>query len=93
MAFSFATCDRKRALTFLQKLYPSYSIEDTLESAGPLLEFVERDVVRITDPDFHTGQVVQSKNWDDDCYDELKAAVDQLTAGGVDAGLVNNPIG
>jgi len=65
MSFAFATCDRRRALQFLQKLYPSKQITDTPESAGPLLDFVEADVVRITDPDFHRGEVIQSKNWDD----------------------------
>ncbi len=48
--FEFATCDRNRALYFLQEVYPSRKIEDTPESAGLLLDLVEQDLIRIQDP-------------------------------------------
>lgn len=65
MKFQFATCDRKRALKFLQKFYPSRDLHDTPDSAGPLLDLVEKDVIRIPDPDFHPdGTVCASKAFD-----------------------------
>lgn len=64
MDFQFATCDRVRALGFLKKFYPGRVVEDTPESAGPLLDLVERDIVRIPDPDYHNGAMFPSTNWD-----------------------------
>lgn len=61
MSIQFATCDRRRALGFLKKLYPSCDIQDAPDSAGPVLDFVARDIIRIGDPDFHNGQVFASK--------------------------------
>jgi hypothetical protein len=61
----FATCERDTALQFLAKLYPSRNIEDSRESAGPLLDLVEADVIRISDPHYHDGQIVAGKNWDE----------------------------
>lgn len=64
MILRFETCDRQRALGFLAKLLPAYVVEDTAECAGPLLDFVEADVIRIPDPDHHpNGAVFPSKNW------------------------------
>jgi hypothetical protein len=74
MILRFETCDRRRALGFLQKLLPAYAVEDTPECAGPLLDFVAADVIRIPDPDHHpNGRVYPSKNWSDD---KEKAVVD-----------------
>lgn len=68
IGFSFATCERKRALGFIQKVYPSKEIADTPESAGPLLDFVEKDVVRIQDPYMHGNQiqVIPGNKWVED---------------------------
>ena len=65
MSFSFATCDRKCALEFIKKVYPSKDITDTPESAGKLLDFVEKDIVRIQDPMMHgmNIRVLPSNNW------------------------------
>ena len=64
--FNFATCDRKRALGFLRAVYPSIVIEDTAEDAGPMLDLVEADVIRIQDPLMHgpSIQVTQGAKWD-----------------------------
>ncbi len=66
--FSFATCERRRALGFIQAVYPSKTITDTPESAGPLLDFVEKDIVRIQDPMMHGNriQVLPGTNWTED---------------------------
>jgi len=65
MYFQFATCERNRALEFLKKLYLDREVADTPEDAGPLLDIVEKDIVRIPDPDMHGSRVeiCQSKNW------------------------------
>ncbi len=73
MSFQFATCERGRALQFLRT--EQADLEDSLESVGPLLDLIEADVVRITDPDYHTLMVVPGKNWDEDRRaDVVKAA-------------------
>lgn len=68
MILQFATCERKRALDYIQQVYPSKKIEDTPESAGALLDFVEQDVVRIQDPTMYGKniQVVPGNNWNED---------------------------
>jgi hypothetical protein len=65
MYIQFATCDRKTALEYIQRVYPGREITDTPESAGPLLDFVEKDIVRIQDPMMYGNQiqVVPGKNW------------------------------
>jgi len=66
----FETCERKRALGFLQKFYPSRNLEDS-EKIKALLDLVERDIIRIPDPDMHPGgQVFPSTNFDKTKSDE-----------------------
>jgi hypothetical protein len=64
MAFQFATCERKRALEFIQRVY-DHDISDTPESAGPLLDLVAQDLVRVQDPMMHgtSPQVVPGTKW------------------------------
>lgn len=62
MYIEFATCDRKRALGYIQKVYPSKVITDTPDSAGPLLDFVEKDIVRIQDPHMYGSRINVSPN-------------------------------
>lgn len=68
MDIQFATCNRQMAIRFIQKVYPGKEITDTLESAGPLLDFVEKDIVRIQDPMMYGNeiQVIPGKNWVED---------------------------
>ena len=65
MNIEFATCERKRALEYIKRVYSSKTITDTADSAGPLLDFVEKDLVRIQDPTMYGKQiqVVPGKNW------------------------------
>jgi len=76
MTFSFATCNRKMALEFIQKVYPSKVITDTPESAGILLNYVEKDIVRIQDPLMHgqNPQVIPATNWNESYRTEVIAA-------------------
>lgn len=57
MSFSFATCERNRALAFMQAVEPGAGLTDTPESAGPVLDLVERDVLRVQDPLMHGKQI------------------------------------
>jgi hypothetical protein len=73
--FAFATCERQRALEFLKKLYPSANVTDTADSVKDLLDIIESDEIRVCDPAFHNGQIIQSYNWNDTTYDRAHAAL------------------
>ena len=80
MNISFATCDRRNALLFLQKLHPSTTLYDTHENAADLLDIIEADEIRVCDPDFHGGKMIQGNNWKEDTMRRATAA---LTKAGV----------
>lgn len=82
MSFSFATCERGRALGFLKAVYPSYEIDDTIECAKDLLDFVEKDIVRIQDPMMHgnSPQVIPSTNWKNEYKNNVVKACMKLTS-------------
>ena len=75
MSFAFATCERNRALEFLKKLYPSSGVEDTEESVKDLLDIIEADEIRVCDPDYHGGQIIQSSKWNDTTHARVTAAL------------------
>jgi hypothetical protein len=75
MNFAFATCERGRALVFLKKLYPSSVVEDSKESVKDLLDIIEADEIRICDPDYHGGQIIQGTNWNDTTNERAEAAL------------------
>lgn len=76
MTIQFATCCRKTALEYIQAVYPSKKISDTPESAGKLLDFVEKDIVRIQDPRMYGSQVqvTPATNWDEKYREEIVSA-------------------
>ena len=61
----FATCNRKSALEYIQKVYPSRTITDAPDSAGPILDLVEKDIVRVQDPMMYGNQIqiIPGTNW------------------------------
>lgn len=66
MSFHFATCDRRKALEFLQQLYPNSQVSDTEGSAAELLNWVEKDIVRVQDPSCHNpASIIPATNWDE----------------------------
>lgn len=75
--FAFATCDRKNALGFLKKLYPSYVVEDTEASVKALLDIVEADELRVCDPDFHGGSIIEGPNFRADTAERATTALKQ----------------
>lgn len=77
----FETCDRQRALGFLRRFITSRVVQDTPEDAGPLLDFVEADLIRIPDPEMHpSGAVFPGKSWTDDKREEVLAAFERVRA-------------
>lgn len=66
-ALQFATAERHRALGYLKAVYPSSDVFDTPESAGPMLDLVDNDIIRIQDPMMYgnSPQVVPGTNWDE----------------------------
>ena len=77
MTFAFATCDRKRALEFLQKLYPSRVVADTEESVKDLLDIIAADEMRVCDPEFHGGQMIYGRNQKTDTAERARAALEK----------------
>lgn len=76
--FAFATCERERALTFLQQLYPNGNV--TADSAREMLDLVEADIIRILDPNCHRGGAIQSSKWDDVKADEYTRIMREFNA-------------
>lgn len=71
--FYFATCERPRALRFLQDLYPSSTVEDS-GATSTLLDLVGADIVRVQDPAMHSpAQIVPGTNWDESRRNEITA--------------------
>jgi hypothetical protein len=40
-----------------------------------LLDIIEADEIRVCDPDFHGGKIIQGKNWKDDTEARAYAAL------------------
>lgn len=80
MSFQFATCERNRALHFLQTVAPDDGIADTPESAGPLLDLVEQDLLRVQDPLMHGNMiaVVAGAKYDDSHEEKVQAVASQF---------------
>lgn len=81
MDIEFATCERNRALKFIQRVYPSRIITDTPDCAGLLLDFVERDVVRIQDPAVYGSKIevsINASNWDEKYHAAVISACELL---------------
>lgn len=77
MNIEFATCERNRALGYIQRVYPSKVITDTPDCAGPLLDLVEADVVRIQDPMMYGNRIEVSPNatnWNETYREQVVAA-------------------
>jgi len=65
------------ALGFLIKLYPSHIVTDTEDCAKPLLDLVEMDYCRITDPDFHKGSVTVNTT-SDEIIEQIRSAINLI---------------
>ena len=74
MAIMFATCEPTRAFQFLKTKWSGI----TEEEASVLLDWIRRDVIRITDPGFHTLEVVPGRNWDESLREQILAECRRL---------------
>lgn len=76
MYVEFATCERQRALRYIQHVYPSKTVTDTPDSAGPLLDLVEQDVVRVQDPQMYGPMIaiVPGDKWVEDVTKRAEVA-------------------
>jgi hypothetical protein len=82
MIIEFATCERLRALEYIRKVYPSKIISDTPDSAGPLLDLVEKDIVRIQDPMMYGNQIAvtpNASNWKEEYREAVISACKLFT--------------
>ncbi len=72
----FSAGTRQKALEYLREILPDADVTDRPDSAGPLLEFVERGLVRIGDPHIHTSStlVIPGTKWVED--PDTRAAVE-----------------
>lgn len=55
MIINFATCERKRALEYIRKVYPSKEIQES--DVAELLDFVEKDYARVQDPMMYGNRI------------------------------------
>lgn len=78
MGFMFATCDKKRALGFINSMYPELDI--IVEDDIPLLmDLIGRDILRVQDPDFHKpSQIVSGNNYSAEYDAEIQEAIEEL---------------
>lgn len=73
MSFAFATCDRKRALDFLQRSFPDKGLSDE-GAVKDVLDLVEADIIRVGDPDFHgRGRIYPQASYEENADKCLKA--------------------
>ena len=72
--FSFATCDKERAFHFIRKMYPDRNL--TREYLFPLLKLVEKDIIRVQDPDFHQPcRIIEGTNFTSGSQYEVDVAL------------------
>ena len=72
MEISFATCIRNTALGFIEEGNPSYIINKECSTLKRILDLVQEDVIRITDPAFHKLAIIPGKNYDSSYEEELQ---------------------
>lgn len=80
MFVNFATCNRSDALKYLQTASPGDNITDTPDSAGPVLDLVAKDVLRVQDPLMHGNRiaVIAGNNYSESHEAEVTKAVNVL---------------
>ena len=78
MSIMFVTCDKERALGFINKMYPEN--EDLVLDEIPLLiDLIEKDILRVQDPEFHNPcQIVAGKNYSEDYNEDIQDAINEL---------------
>jgi len=78
MNIEFATCSRKTAFEYIQKVYPSIEIKEPMISE--LLDLVEKDIIRVRDPYMYGSviAVIAGNNYKTENKAEIDDAIWQL---------------
>lgn len=76
MKVQFASCQRNYVLDFIKKGYPNSVV--TAEKLPKLMIGIEKDIVRITDPDYHQLAIVPGKNFQESNLTEMKEIVNEI---------------
>ena len=78
MGIVFATCDVKRAMGFINKMYPNHK-DITEEDIPQLVKLINQDVVRVQDPDFHRPcQIIAGRNYAKEYSVDVADAIAEL---------------
>jgi hypothetical protein len=74
----FASCQwNPYAKSFIQQMYPSITIED--DKIPLLIDLINRDVLRVQDPNFHSPcQIVAGTNYQDSLTTEVHEAIEEF---------------
>lgn len=64
MNLQFATCEVKSAIRFLKKGYPDRNLNE--DNLPKLIDALNKDIFRVTDPKFHTLALVTGNNYKDE---------------------------
>ena len=74
----FSTCCRRNALEFIRQGYPSRNVQDE-GSVAAMLDLIEADIVRVTDPSMHgTAQIVPGTKWDEEQRESVVAVATKM---------------
>lgn len=85
MSFQFATCEIKNAIKFLKTGYPSRDISE--ENLPKLKDALSKDIVRITDPNFHRLALVVGNNYKEEHLALMADIRDELDGCPMDLGF------
>lgn len=70
MKLQFASCQPNYVLGFLRKGYPNSKV--TWEKLPKLMAGISKDIVRVTDPAYHSLALVTGKNYKDSDEAEMR---------------------
>lgn len=78
----FATCDPVMARSHIRKMYPGADPNrlDALTESGAFIDFVKADVIRVPDPEFHSGEIFPSKGFEESMRPAVIAACAEFHA-------------
>ena len=76
MNIMFATRNVGEAVLFLRKMTGCKDLTD--KSIPKLSYLISEDIVRVSDPDFHSGMLIEGKNYVDEYSGRIDEAVKEL---------------
>lgn len=74
----FATCEPKRALSFINYMYPDYQ-DFTKDDIPILYDLISKDILRVQDPEFHQPcQIIAGNKYNSEYDNDISEAIDEL---------------